>query len=185
METLDYDSKHWIQPCSKYDCKKNKCKCGLKYVNIPAVLGDDSATSSVAPKNGNYCNAIVKYEDNGHVYVYSSEGIPVPMFGGECHCLPNLVIDLPNGITEYARGKAPISYDEVKKAFEQGQSIFLKDFRDANNVYTISAFSLDDGIRSIKVERVGIGIDTAGFWLVQSDHSDSWENIHYFQSVYN
>lgn len=64
-------------PCPKYDCRKNSCRCGLKYVNIPAVLGDDSESSDVAPKNGSYCNAIVQYEASGAVYIYSKEGIPV------------------------------------------------------------------------------------------------------------
>ena len=77
----NYDKEFWEQKsCPKYDCRKdscNKCKCGLRFVDIPANLGDDSAGSSVAPKNGAYCNAIVKYEANGHVYIYSSEGVPV------------------------------------------------------------------------------------------------------------
>ena len=77
METLDYDEKHWKQACPKYDCHKNSCKCGLRFVNIPAVLGDDSESSEVAPTNGAYCNAIVRYESNGAVYIYSKEGIPV------------------------------------------------------------------------------------------------------------
>lgn len=74
---LDFDIKHWSNPCPKYDCRKNSCKCGLMYVNIPASIGDDSADSEVAPRNGAYCNAIVEYEANGSVYVYSKEGIPV------------------------------------------------------------------------------------------------------------
>lgn len=74
---INYDPKYWKQPCPKVDCRKDKCKCGLKFVDIPAVLGDDSEGSDVAPKNGAYCNAIVKYEANGAVYIYSAEGIPV------------------------------------------------------------------------------------------------------------
>lgn len=81
MISLDYNEKNWEQKsCPKYDCRKdscNKCKCGLRFVDIPANLGDDSAGSSVVPKNGAYCNAIVKYEANGAVYIYSTEGIPV------------------------------------------------------------------------------------------------------------
>lgn len=66
----------WATPCPKYDCRKAACKCGLKYVNIPTSLGDDSEGSNVAPKNGAYCNALVFYEANGHVYIYTKEGIP-------------------------------------------------------------------------------------------------------------
>lgn len=182
----DFNMKHWAKPCPKYNCHKDICKCGLKFVSIPGVLGDDSAGGDIEPKNGTYCNAIVRYEANGNVYIYSKEGIPVLVYGGSasCDCKENLVIDLPNGITEYGRGGAPITYDDVQRAFEEGRSIFLKDDHDGyQNIYTISAFSVDDAIRSIKVERVGIGTDTAGFWQIQSDHSDSWEYIHYFPSV--
>lgn len=77
METLEYDKNYWKQPCPNVDCRKNTCKCGLEFVDIPSSLGDDSADSKVAPKNGLYCNAIVKYEANGAVYIYSKEGVPV------------------------------------------------------------------------------------------------------------
>lgn len=78
----DFNEKHWSNgPCPKYDCRNNTCKCGLKYINIPVALGDDSSSSPVAPKNGLYCNAIVRYESNNNTYVYSKEGIPVLMSG--------------------------------------------------------------------------------------------------------
>lgn len=73
---LDYNEKNWANPCPKYDCRKTACKCGLEYVNIPTSLGDDSEGSNVAPKNGAYCNALVVYEANGHVYIYTKEGVP-------------------------------------------------------------------------------------------------------------
>ena len=76
MEMQNYDENCWKKPCPKVDCRAKKHCCGLQYVNIPASLGDDSKTSSVAPKVGNYCNAIVNYEINGHLYIYSTEGIP-------------------------------------------------------------------------------------------------------------
>ena len=63
--------------CPKINCRNNSCRCGLRYVSIAASLGDDSKGSKVAPKNGEYCNAIVRYEANDHVYIYSKEGIPV------------------------------------------------------------------------------------------------------------
>ena len=73
----DFDLKYWgDKNCPKVDCKKNACKCGIKKVSLPAALGDDSAKSPIAPKNGAYCNAIVVYEANDHVYIYSTEGIP-------------------------------------------------------------------------------------------------------------
>ena len=81
---IDFSKEHWNNgPCPKLNCRKNACKCGLRYVNIAAVLGDDSKDSGVAPKNGEYCNAIVKYEANGAIYIYSTEGIPVKIKEGE------------------------------------------------------------------------------------------------------
>ena len=64
--------------CPKVECRK-RCVGGLTYVEIPAVLGDDTNGSPVAPKVGAYCSALVKYELGGAVYAYSSEGIPVKM----------------------------------------------------------------------------------------------------------
>ena len=68
------NTKHWNKPCARVDCKKPAE--GLKYVTIPASLGDD-VTGKALPKNGAYANAIVKYEANGALYVYSAEGVPV------------------------------------------------------------------------------------------------------------
>ena len=183
----DFNVKHWSNPCPKYNCRKDKCKCGLKYVNIPAVLGDDSTGSEVAPKNGNYCNTIVEYEANGHKYIYSSEGIPVLVTEG-CDCpypLSNIVVDLPNGITTYGEGEAPISYDEVYKAFMEGRSIFLvdKSKEGEESIYTVSAFDVNDSILSIKVERAGIGLNNEnGFWVIQANRSDQWEYINFVKN---
>ena len=64
---------HWEQKvCPKIECRKDVCKCGLKYVNIPAILEEE-----YKPENGAYCNAIVEYSGSGKVYIYSKEGIPV------------------------------------------------------------------------------------------------------------
>lgn len=68
----DFNKKHWSNPCPKYDCRKDLCKCGLKYVNIPVGLEEE-----FKPTKGAYCNAIVEYEGTGEVYIYSKEGIPV------------------------------------------------------------------------------------------------------------
>lgn len=71
----NYDLKYWEnRKCPKVDCKKDTCKCGLKKVFLAAALGDDSPTSPIAPKNGEYCNAIVAYEANGHIYIYTADG---------------------------------------------------------------------------------------------------------------
>lgn len=72
------NKEHWSNgPCPKFDCrKKNKCGCcGLRYVNIPAAL-----TTDMTPKDGAFCNAIVRYEGTGEVWVYSTEGIPTLVY---------------------------------------------------------------------------------------------------------
>lgn len=74
---LDYDKEHWSTPCPKVDCRKEACKCGLKYVKIPAVLEENTP-----PTKGAYCNALVEYEGSGAVYIYSTEGIPVKIKEG-------------------------------------------------------------------------------------------------------
>lgn len=79
----DYDTKKWSRGCPNIDCRKEQSVCGIKYVNIPAALGDDQKDSEVAPKNGAYNNAIVHYEANGAIYLYSKEGIPVDVSAGD------------------------------------------------------------------------------------------------------
>lgn len=94
------NEQHWEQEaCPKYDCRKENCKCGMKRVFLATALGDDSEDSPIAPKNGAYCNAIVVYEVNGHVYIYSTEGIPTLVeSGGEE--LEKLVEKLENGLAK-------------------------------------------------------------------------------------
>lgn len=84
MISLNYDKDCYKTPCPEVNCRKKKdCCCGLKYVLLPTVLGDDSKTSDIAPKNGAYSNAIVVYEANGATYIYSAEGVPVKIKEGE------------------------------------------------------------------------------------------------------
>lgn len=54
--------------------RKEDC-CWVTKVVIAAVLGDDSDTSPVKPKDGAYTNKIVEYEANGAIYFYSSDGL--------------------------------------------------------------------------------------------------------------
>lgn len=69
----------YLNSCPKVDCsRKNDCRPFRKIV-IPAVLGDDSEDSEVAPENGAYCDALVEYEANGAAYFYSSDGIPTKL----------------------------------------------------------------------------------------------------------
>lgn len=72
---IDYNREHWETPCPRVKCSKPTV--GLVFISVPASVGDDREGSPVAPTNGAYCNAIVRYEANGAVYIYSAEGVPV------------------------------------------------------------------------------------------------------------
>lgn len=80
METFDYNKKHWSSGCPRFEKKSEQCS-GLEFISLPAALGDDSPESQVAPKNGQYHNAIVVYGANNHIYLYSQEGVPVRISG--------------------------------------------------------------------------------------------------------
>ena len=77
---MDFEKSHWATSCPEVKCKKPPF--GLSYFSLPAAMGDDSEGSEIAPKNGAYSNAIVKYEANGAIYIYSAEGIPVKIKEG-------------------------------------------------------------------------------------------------------
>lgn len=110
------DKRHWEHgPCPKYDCRKDSCKCGLGLITLPAALGDDSKNSPVAPKNGDYCNAVVKYEANGNVYMYSKEGIPVLLNGATCDCPEEEVINLSMVLDNSSWGEAEEDYRVTSK----------------------------------------------------------------------
>lgn len=52
-----------------------ECPVLFHKTTIQAARGDDSVGSPVAPSNGDYRNMLVEYEANGHLYIYSSDGI--------------------------------------------------------------------------------------------------------------
>ena len=61
--------------CPKVNCRRNDCcGCPFRKVVIPAIAGDDE-TGTVLPENGLFQNALVEYEANGAMYIYSSDGI--------------------------------------------------------------------------------------------------------------
>ena len=66
----DYNPKHFTNPCPRVGC--HKTFDGLHFISVPASL-----TVAEAPKNGAHHNAIVRYEETGEVWLYSSEGVPV------------------------------------------------------------------------------------------------------------
>lgn len=61
-------------------CKDTKKCCGIGFHSIPAALGDD--TGEFKPENGAYHNMLVKYEENGAIYLYTNDGVPIKIPGG-------------------------------------------------------------------------------------------------------
>lgn len=59
----------------------------LRKVVIPASLGDED---DVPPAIGKYRNVILQYETNGHIYIYSSDGIPTSI---ESSGVPQDILD--------------------------------------------------------------------------------------------
>ena len=60
--------------CPNVDCGDKCSDVPFRKVNIPTSMGDDE-TGEYAPENGLYKNALVEYEANGALYIYSSDGI--------------------------------------------------------------------------------------------------------------
>lgn len=71
---------------SECNCKKDRClspavlqinnhDCLTVFhkVTVPAAMGDDETNP---PRNGQYRNVLLVYEANGHVYMFSSDGVP-------------------------------------------------------------------------------------------------------------
>lgn len=69
-------NKPHLEGCPNIDCHNNKDCCPFRKIVIPSVMGGDSEGEDYAPENGAYRNALVEYESNGHIYMYSSDGIP-------------------------------------------------------------------------------------------------------------
>ena len=63
--------------CPNFDCNRPEKDCCTMFrkITIPVALGDDSEGSEVSPCNGAYRNALVEYEANVALYIYSSDGI--------------------------------------------------------------------------------------------------------------
>lgn len=160
------DKRHWEHgPCPKHDCRKDSCKCGLRLISFPAALGDDSKGSPVAPKNGDYCNAIVKYEANGNIYMYSKEGIPVLLNSSTCDCPEEEVVSLSVVIDDDSWGPRSTVYsigvnDTVGivtlSAAQGNQGLFVND--DSGEFVTEKeAYELIASGKRVKFNHVPVG----------------------------
>ena len=57
----------------------HECPVLFHRVIVPAAIGDDETNP---PRNGRYRNVLLVYEANGHVYLFSSDGIPTYISDG-------------------------------------------------------------------------------------------------------
>lgn len=57
----------------------HECPVLFHRVIVPAAIGDDETNP---PRNGQYRNVLLVYEANGHVYLFSSDGIPTLISDG-------------------------------------------------------------------------------------------------------
>lgn len=78
--TCNACGEHYKKHCGCKDCTRAVLELThpekivtLRKVVVPASMGDDT---EFPPKIGKYCNVILYYEANKHVYLYSSDGIP-------------------------------------------------------------------------------------------------------------
>ena len=69
----------------------------LRKVVIPLSMGTEEA---VPPAVGKYRNVILKYESNGHIYIYSSDGIPTFLEVEIPEEIWNRIKDLEDGLAE-------------------------------------------------------------------------------------
>ena len=113
-------------------CDKGFTKAALEIKNpsqlvefrkivVPASLGDDTA---VPPVVGKYCNAILYYEANDQVYLYSSDGIPTKITV-DIEALKKQIKDLQDGLANEAstRSAADLEIWQEIEAIEASSDV--------------------------------------------------------------
>ena len=74
-ETMNNTDDQFKTTCPQVNCGQG-CGCSpFRKVVITASQGTDEEGEPFAPENGAYQNALVQYEANGAIYIYSSDGI--------------------------------------------------------------------------------------------------------------
>ena len=134
--------------CPRVDCGDKCSDVPFRKVNIPASMGDDT-TGEYIPENGLYKNALVEYEANGALYIYSSDGIFTKLGfntqgGGE---VTKQYVDIQDGkvlddAKAYADSLGGDLEDELKDYADDAASDALqsaKDYADAGDATTLQA----------------------------------------------
>lgn len=134
--------------CPRVDCGDKCSDVPFRKVNIPASMGDDT-TGEYTPENGLYKNALVEYEANGALYIYSSDGIFTKLGfntqgGGE---VTKQYVDIQDGkvledAKAYADSLGGDLEDELKDYADDAAGTTLqsaKDYADAGDATTLQA----------------------------------------------
>ena len=74
----------------------------LRKVVIPTSMGDDT---DVPPAIGKYKNVILQYEANGHIYLYSSDGIPTAIEANVPQEIIDEISSLSSSLTQETRDR--------------------------------------------------------------------------------
>ena len=134
--------------CPRVDCGDKCSDVPFRKVNIPASMGDDT-TGEYIPENGLYKNALVEYEANGALYIYSSDGIFTKLGfntqgGGE---VTKQYVDIQDGkvlddAKAYADSLGGDLEDELKDYADDAAGDALhdaKDYADTGDATTLQA----------------------------------------------
>lgn len=87
----------------------------LRKVVIPASMGDDT---DVVPAVGKYHNVILQYEANGHIYLYSSDGIPTAIEANIPQEVLDQIAELENDVDSLERADEELQreIDDLKNS---------------------------------------------------------------------
>lgn len=134
MNCTDFNK---LKTCPSYSCDKVQV-VDFRKVVIPAVMGDDTGT--YAPSNGAYHNALVEYEDGGHVYMYSSDGVYTLLNGsnGTSDGAKRVVIDFDE--SKFSLNGRQLNYNELKDIIDDDKNIVEVSY----NEYILRPSDVDD-----------------------------------------
>lgn len=116
--------------CKKNNCRKKKsCCCGLKFVSVPAGLSIE-----MNPREGDFSNAIVRFEETGAVYIYSSEGIPTQVAYSDPEELEREIQKVAEDLVRETEARTEADSNLTSAVEGKQDSITLEDKLDADLV---------------------------------------------------
>lgn len=143
------------------------CPTVFHKVTFPAAMGDDETNP---PRNGQYRNVLLVYEANGHVYMFSSDGIPTLISDGAGTTDYNRLSNKPSIEGHELVGDSSLEdigvTDAIEEALEDytptsdlAEVAFSGDYDDLENTPTIP--TVNNATLTIQKEGSSIGTFTA------------------------